>query len=92
MDDVKRGAREVENTAREAGRELDGHDLGDDIGNAGDGPHGQPTQARLDACTLRRPLGTLDGRRVTVVGDVLHSRVARSNAPGASRSSGWSQT
>ena len=36
MDDVKRGVREVENTAREAGRELDGHDLGDDIGNAGD--------------------------------------------------------
>jgi hypothetical protein len=36
MDDVKRGYREAENKAREAGREMDGHDLSDDIGNAGD--------------------------------------------------------
>ncbi|HZY26959.1 MAG TPA: aspartate carbamoyltransferase catalytic subunit [Jiangellaceae bacterium] len=47
--------------------------------NAGDGTHEHPTQALLDAYTLRRHLGSLDGRRVTVVGDVLHSRVARSN-------------
>ncbi|MFZ5849985.1 MAG: aspartate carbamoyltransferase catalytic subunit [Actinomycetota bacterium] len=47
--------------------------------NAGDGTHEHPTQALLDAFTLRRHLGGLDGRRVAVVGDVLHSRVARSN-------------
>ena len=59
--------------------------------NAGDGTHEHPTQALLDAFTMRRRLnvdagsagsavGTdLDGRRVTIVGDVLHSRVARSN-------------
>lgn len=47
--------------------------------NAGDGMHEHPTQALLDAATLRDRLGTLVGRRVTVVGDVLHSRVARSN-------------
>lgn len=46
--------------------------------NAGDGAHEHPTQALLDAFTMRRHLGPLDGRRVTVVGDVLHSRVARS--------------
>jgi aspartate carbamoyltransferase catalytic subunit len=48
--------------------------------NAGDGTHEHPTQALLDAFTMRRHLGELDGRRVTIVGDVLHSRVARSNA------------
>jgi aspartate carbamoyltransferase catalytic subunit len=54
--------------------------------NAGDGTHEHPTQALLDAFTIRRRLrgaearGTgLDGLRVTIVGDVLHSRVARSN-------------
>jgi aspartate carbamoyltransferase catalytic subunit len=47
--------------------------------NAGDGTHEHPTQALLDAFTMRRHLGSLDGRRITVVGDVLHSRVARSN-------------
>jgi aspartate carbamoyltransferase catalytic subunit len=48
--------------------------------NAGDGTHEHPTQALLDAFTLWRHLGNLDGRRVAIVGDVLHSRVARSNA------------
>ncbi|MEJ7629118.1 MAG: aspartate carbamoyltransferase catalytic subunit [Nocardioidaceae bacterium] len=48
--------------------------------NAGDGTHEHPTQALLDAFTMRRHLGDLDGRRITIVGDVLHSRVARSNA------------
>ena len=48
--------------------------------NAGDGTHEHPTQALLDAFTMTRHLGALDGRRVAVVGDVLHSRVARSNA------------
>lgn len=47
--------------------------------NAGDGMHEHPTQALLDAATLRERLGTLEGRRITIVGDVLHSRVARSN-------------
>ncbi|MGQ0626439.1 MAG: aspartate carbamoyltransferase catalytic subunit [Sporichthyaceae bacterium] len=47
--------------------------------NAGDGTHEHPTQALLDAFTMRRRLGGFDGRRVTIVGDVLHSRVARSN-------------
>ncbi|MGW5522339.1 aspartate carbamoyltransferase catalytic subunit [Gordonia sp. NPDC003950] len=48
--------------------------------NAGDGTHEHPTQALLDALTLRQRLGSLDGRRIGIVGDVLHSRVARSNA------------
>lgn len=51
--------------------------------NAGDGTHEHPTQALLDAFTIRRSLsgdkGDLAGLRVTIVGDVLHSRVARSN-------------
>jgi aspartate carbamoyltransferase catalytic subunit len=48
--------------------------------NAGDGTHEHPTQALLDAFTMTRHLGRLDGRRIVIVGDVLHSRVARSNA------------
>ena len=47
--------------------------------NAGDGKHEHPTQALLDLYTLRRRLGSLDGLKVWIVGDVLHSRVARSN-------------
>ncbi|BBH63551.1 aspartate carbamoyltransferase [Actinoplanes sp. OR16] len=47
--------------------------------NAGDGTHEHPTQALLDAYTMRSRLGRLDGLRVAIVGDVLHSRVARSN-------------
>ncbi len=47
--------------------------------NAGDGKHEHPTQALLDVFTLRRRLGQLDGTRIWIVGDVLHSRVARSN-------------
>jgi aspartate carbamoyltransferase catalytic subunit len=49
------------------------------IVNAGDGSHAHPTQALLDAVTLREALGPLDGRRIAIVGDVAHSRVARSN-------------
>src|SRR5947199_8814901 len=45
--------------------------------NAGDGKHEHPTQALLDVFTLRRRLGTLDGARIWIVGDVMHSRVAR---------------
>lgn len=47
--------------------------------NAGDGKHEHPTQALLDAYTLRRRLGELDGKKIWIIGDVLHSRVARSN-------------
>ena len=47
--------------------------------NAGDGTHEHPTQALLDAFTMRRRLGNLEGRRIAIVGDILHSRVARSN-------------
>jgi aspartate carbamoyltransferase catalytic subunit len=47
--------------------------------NAGDGTHEHPTQALLDALTIRDRLGHLDGWNVTIIGDILHSRVARSN-------------
>ncbi|GAA2818454.1 aspartate carbamoyltransferase catalytic subunit [Crossiella cryophila] len=47
--------------------------------NAGDGMHEHPTQALLDAATLRERLGDLAGKRIGIVGDLLHSRVARSN-------------
>ena len=47
--------------------------------NAGDGAHEHPTQALLDALTLRQRRGRLEGLRVAIVGDILHSRVARSN-------------
>jgi aspartate carbamoyltransferase catalytic subunit len=47
--------------------------------NAGDGKHEHPTQALLDVYTLRERLGRLDGLNIWIVGDVLHSRVARSN-------------
>jgi aspartate carbamoyltransferase catalytic subunit len=47
--------------------------------NAGDGKHEHPTQALLDVYTLRRRLGSLEGRSIWIVGDVAHSRVARSN-------------
>jgi aspartate carbamoyltransferase catalytic subunit len=47
--------------------------------NAGDGQHEHPTQALLDALTIRRNKGTIDGLTVAICGDILHSRVARSN-------------
>ena len=47
--------------------------------NAGDGTHEHPTQALLDAYTLERRLGSLEGRHVVIVGDLTHSRVFRSN-------------
>ena len=47
--------------------------------NAGDGAHEHPTQALLDLLTIRDHLGTIDGLKVCIVGDILHSRVARSN-------------
>jgi aspartate carbamoyltransferase catalytic subunit len=48
--------------------------------NAGDGAHEHPTQALLDALTIRQQKGSLKGLRVAIIGDILHSRVARSNA------------
>jgi aspartate carbamoyltransferase catalytic subunit len=48
--------------------------------NAGDGTHEHPTQALLDACTIREEKGRLEGLRVLICGDIAHSRVARSNA------------
>ena len=50
--------------------------------NAGDGMHEHPTQALLDLYTIRQHAGTFDGLRVAIVGDVLHSRVARSDVLG----------
>jgi len=47
--------------------------------NAGDGAHEHPTQALLDAFTMRERLGDLEGKTVAIVGDIAHSRVARSN-------------
>jgi len=47
--------------------------------NAGDGSHEHPTQALLDALTIRDRKGTLEGLNITIIGDLLHSRVARSN-------------
>jgi aspartate carbamoyltransferase catalytic subunit len=47
--------------------------------NAGDGAHEHPTQALLDALTIRQKKGRLHGLKVAIVGDILHSRVARSN-------------
>jgi aspartate carbamoyltransferase catalytic subunit len=48
--------------------------------NAGDGAHEHPTQALLDAFTIRRALGKLDGIKIAICGDITHSRVARSEA------------
>ena len=50
--------------------------------NAGDGGHEHPTQGLLDMATLRNDIGSLEGKHVAIVGDVLHSRVARSNIHG----------
>ena len=47
--------------------------------NAGDGQHEHPTQALLDAATIRRNKGSIEGLEVAIVGDIAHSRVARSN-------------
>jgi aspartate carbamoyltransferase catalytic subunit len=53
--------------------------------NAGDGKHEHPTQALLDLYTLRARLGSLEGLKIWIVGDVLHSRVARSGIMAFSR-------
>lgn len=53
--------------------------VGASIVNAGDGAHEHPTQALLDSYTIRERLGGVDGKKVVIVGDILHSRVALSN-------------
>lgn len=53
--------------------------------NAGDGMHEHPTQGLLDLMTMREKLGSLDGKRVTIIGDIAHSRVARSNIWGLTK-------
>ena len=53
--------------------------VGCNVINAGDGAHEHPTQAFLDALTIRRRKGKLEGLHVAICGDILHSRVARSN-------------
>ncbi len=53
--------------------------IGASVINAGDGWHEHPTQALLDCYTIRKHLGGVSGRRVAIVGDIRHSRVARSN-------------
>ena len=53
--------------------------------NAGDGWHAHPTQALLDLYTIREQVGRLEGLKVTIIGDLLHSRVARSNIWGLSK-------
>ena len=49
------------------------------IVNAGDGTHEHPTQALLDAFSIREKLGTVSGKKIAIIGDILHSRVALSN-------------
>lgn len=56
--------------------------LGSPVINAGDGAHEHPTQALLDLLTVRQEKGRIDGLTVAIVGDILHSRVARSNIYG----------
>ncbi len=53
--------------------------------NGGDGCHAHPTQGLLDLYTIREHLGTIDGAKVVIIGDILHSRVARSNIWGLTR-------
>ena len=58
---------------------LAARSTGTRIVNAGDGSHAHPTQALLDGLTLREALGALDGKKIAIVGDIGHSRVAHSN-------------
>ena len=53
--------------------------------NAGDGAHEHPTQGLLDIMTMRQRLGDLRGKKVTIIGDISHSRVARSNIWGLNK-------
>lgn len=59
--------------------------FGGPVINAGDGQHAHPTQGLLDIYTMRKHFGRIPGLKVTIVGDILHSRVARSNLWGLTR-------
>jgi len=65
--------------SRAGAADLIAREIAGAVVNAGDGWHAHPTQALLDAFTLERHLGSLAGRRILILGDILHSRVARSN-------------
>ena len=64
--------------SRAGAPELASRHLDCGVINAGDGTRGHPTQALLDLYTARRRLGDVEGRKIVIVGDILHSRVARS--------------
>ncbi|HEX9068143.1 MAG TPA: aspartate carbamoyltransferase catalytic subunit [Ktedonobacterales bacterium] len=66
-------------SSRSGASELVARSIAQPVLNAGDGWHAHPSQALLDLFTLRRHLGSLAGRRIVILGDILHSRVARSN-------------
>ena len=53
--------------------------------NAGDGTHAHPTQSLLDLYTIRKNIGTIEGKKIVIVGDILYSRVARSNLWGLTK-------
>lgn len=76
--------RQIANWVDQTGPEKTGLDRPENSGisviNAGDGSHEHPTQALLDCFTLREHLGSLKDRRIAIVGDIKHSRVARSNS------------
>ncbi|MDE2482340.1 MAG: aspartate carbamoyltransferase catalytic subunit [bacterium] len=66
--------------AQRVAQAFDGH-----VVNAGDGAHAHPTQGLLDVFTLREEFGSLEGRTIAFVGDILHSRVAHSTIAGLQR-------
>src|SRR5690348_9488277 len=65
--------------SRAGAPDLIAREIAGSVVNAGDGWHAHPTQALLDLFTLERHLGPVAGKRVVILGDILHSRVARSN-------------
>src|SRR6476646_6341755 len=65
--------------------EFLGNRIASNVINAGDGKHEHPTQALLDLLTLRDKFGKIEGLKVAICGDVLHSRVARSNIWGLTK-------
>ncbi len=73
--------RQIANWVDQTGPDKSGPEKsGISVINAGDGSHEHPTQALLDCFTLREHLGSLKDRRIAIVGDIKHSRVARSNS------------
>ena len=62
-----------------------GREVSSAVINAGDGCHEHPTQALLDLYTVKEQLGRIEGLKVSIIGDIMHSRVARSNIWGFTR-------